>query len=299
MRARAGASKGGTEFARVQAAAKFLLKKTKLRPRVGVVLGSGLGGFADELKDATKIPYQKIPGFARSTVIGHAGRLVIGTTAGTPVAAMQGRIHVYEGYPIRDVVFPIRVLWAMGVRAVVLTNAAGGINREYKQGALVLIRDHINLQGQNPLIGANEERFGVRFPDMTEAYSQKLRDLARDEARKLDIDLRDGVYAALAGPSYETPAEIRFLRTIGADLVGMSTVSEVIAARHLGMSVLGISCVTNAAAGVLDKPLDHAEVMATTERVKEDFVALIRGVLPRIAGGTEAETPRHGRLTGQ
>lgn len=283
MRARAGASKGGAEFERVQAASKFLLKKTKLRPRVGVVLGSGLGGFADELKDATKIPYQKIPGFAQSTVIGHAGRMVIGTTAGTPVAAMQGRIHVYEGYPIRDVVFPIRVLWAMGLRAVVLTNAAGGINRDYKQGALVLIRDHINLQGQNPLIGANEDRFGVRFPDMTEAYSQKFRDLARDEARKLDIDLRDGVYAALAGPSYETPAEIRFLRTIGADLVGMSTVSEVIAARHLGMSVLGISCVTNAAAGVLDKPLDHAEVMATTERVKGDFVALIRGVLPRIA----------------
>ena len=279
----AAGAKAGAEFARVQAAAKFLLKKTKLRTRVGVVLGSGLGGFADELKDATKIPYQKIPGFAQSTVIGHAGRLVIGTTAGTPVAAMQGRIHVYEGYPIRDVVFPIRVLWAMGVRGVVLTNAAGGINREYKQGALVLIRDHINLQCQNPLIGANEDRFGVRFPDMTEAYSQKLRDLARDEARKLDIDLRDGVYAALAGPSYETPAEIRFLRTIGADLVGMSTVSEVIAARHLGMSVLGISCVTNAAAGVLDKPLDHAEVMATTERVKGDFVALIRGVLPRIA----------------
>ncbi len=283
MRASAAASKGGAEFARVQAAAKFLLKKTKLRPRVGVVLGSGLGGFADELRDAAKIPYQMIPGFARSTVIGHAGRLVIGTTAGTPVAAMQGRIHVYEGYPIRDVVFPIRVLWAMGVRGVVLTNAAGGINREYKQGALVLIRDHINLQCQNPLTGANEEKFGVRFPDMTEAYSQKFRDLARDEARKLDIDLRDGVYAALAGPSYETPAEIRFLRTIGADLVGMSTVSEVIAARHLGISVLGISCVTNAAAGVLDKPLDHAEVMATTERVKGDFVALIRGVLPRIA----------------
>jgi purine-nucleoside phosphorylase len=276
-------AQGGAEFARVQAAAKFLLKKTKLRPRVGVVLGSGLGGFADELKDAAKIPYQGIPGFAKSTVIGHAGRLVIGTTQGTPVAAMQGRVHVYEGYPIRDVVFPIRVLGAMGVRAVVLTNAAGGINREYKQGALVLIRDHINLQCQNPLIGANEERFGVRFPDMTEAYSQTFRDLARDEARKLDIELRDGVYAALPGPSYETPAEIRFLRTIGADLVGMSTVSEVIAARHLKMSVLGISCVTNAAAGVLDKPLDHEEVMATTERVKGDFVALIRAVLPRIA----------------
>ena len=288
-RARRGgarAAKGWSEFARVQAAAKFLLKKTKLRPRVGVVLGSGLGEFAEELKGAAKIPYSKIPGFPESTVVGHAGRLVIGETQGVPVAAMQGRVHVYEGYPIREVVFPIRVLWALGVRAVVLTNAAGGINREYKQGALVLIRDHINLQGQNPLIGANDDRFGARFPDMTEAYSQKFRDLARDEGRKLDIHLREGVYAALAGPSYETPAEIRYLRTIGADLVGMSTVSEVIAARHLGMSVLGISCVTNLAAGVSEKPLDHAEVMATTERVKGDFVGLIRAVLPRIAAET-------------
>jgi purine-nucleoside phosphorylase len=299
----AGAGSGG-EFARAQLVAGFIKKivskaspaksaKTskaataQLSPRIGVVLGSGLGEFADELKDSVKIPYAKIPGFPQSTVVGHAGRLVIGTTtgsaAGVPVAAMQGRVHLYEGYSISDVVFPIRVLWSLGVRSVILTNAAGGINRDYKQGALVLIRDHINLQGQNPLIGPNDDRFGPRFPDMTETYSQKFRDLARDEARKLDIAVSDGVYAALTGPSYETPAEIRFLRTIGADLVGMSTVGEVIAARHLGMNVLGISCVTNMAAGISDKPLDHSEVMATAERVKGDFVALIRAVIPRIA----------------
>jgi purine-nucleoside phosphorylase len=247
------------------------------------VLGSGLGAFADEFSNAIRIPYAKIPHFPRSTAIGHAGQLVIGEVEGVIVAGMQGRVHLYEGYSVKDVAFPIRVFARMGVRAVILTNAAGGIQRELTQGQLVVITDHINLQGVNPLSGANDENFGGRFPDMSVPYDNKFREMALAQGRKLGTKLGEGVYAALAGPSYETPAEIRYLRAIGADLVGMSTVPEVIAARHNGLRVLGISCVTNAAAGVLDQPLDHKEVLETAERVKGQFIALLRGVIPEIA----------------
>ena len=267
-------------------AAHLILKRTPLRPTIGLVLGSGLGAFADSLTDATRVPYADIPSFPQSTAIGHAGRLVIGNAGSVPVAAMQGRVHQYEGYSAQEVIFPIRVFARMGIKAVILTNAAGGINLGYSQGALVLLRDHINLQGTNPLVGPNDDRFGVRFPDMTQAYSRAYREIAREEAAKLKIPLHEGIYAALLGPSYETPAEIEYLRRIGADLVGMSTVAEVIAARHMGMNVLAISCVTNMAAGILDQPLSHAEVMETGERVKSIFEALLRAVLPRVASLT-------------
>ena len=278
-----GKNDAASEFARASRAAKYILGKTRLRPHVAVVLGSGLGSFADELTSATRIPYEKIPGFPRSTVEGHAGRLVIGNAAGVTVASMQGRVHFYEGHPLRDVIFPMRVLGRLGIRAAILTNAAGGINTDFKQGALVLIRDHINLQGSNPLIGPNDERFGPRFPDMTQAYCKDYRRFAYEESRQLGFEIYEGVYGAMSGPSYETPAEIRYMRTIGADLAGMSTVPEVIAASQMGIRVLGISCVTNMAAGILDQPINHAEVMETGERVKTHFVALLRAVLPRIA----------------
>jgi purine-nucleoside phosphorylase len=276
-------AKPGEEFIRAEAAARFLLKQTKLRPKIALVLGSGLGAFADEFAGATRIPYAKIPNFPRSTAIGHAGQLVIGKVDGIEVAAMQGRVHLYEGYSVKDVAFPIRVFARMGVRAVILTNAAGGIKKEFTQGRLVVLSDHINLQGVNPLSGPNDENFGARFPDMSVAYDKRFRELALAEGRLLGIELGEGVYAALAGPSYETPAEIRYLKTIGADLVGMSTVPEVIAARHTGLRVLGISCVTNAAAGILDQPLDHNDVLQTVERVKGQFIALLRAVIPDIA----------------
>jgi len=271
------------DFTRAESAAQFLLSQTPLRPAIGLVLGSGLGGFADELSEAARIPYASIPSFPRSTAIGHAGQLVIGKVGDIAVAAMQGRVHLYEGYSAKEVTFPTRVLGRMGIRALILTNAAGGINLEYKQGALVVITDHINLQGDNPLVGQNEDRFGPRFPDMTQAYSKPYRDITLRAARNLGKTVYQGVYAALLGPSYETPAEIRYLRTIGADLVGMSTVPEVIAARHMGIKVLAVSCVTNMAAGISDAVLNHDEVLATGERVKGDFVALLRAVLPEIA----------------
>ena len=259
------------------------MSKTQLRPKIGLVLGSGLGAFADQLSEAMRIPYAEIPAFPRSTAIGHAGQMVIGKADGVAVAAMQGRVHLYEGYSAAEVAFPTRVLGRMGIRALVLTNAAGGINTEYKQGALVVIRDHINLQGTNPLVGLNDDRFGLRFPDMTHAYAKEYRQIAREEASNLNIPQHEGIYAGLLGPSYETPAEIEYLRRMGADLVGMSTVAEVIAARHMGIKVLAISCVTNMAAGILDQPLSHAEVMETGERVKTTFEALLRALLPRIA----------------
>lgn len=272
----------GDEFARAERAAKFIRSKTKLRPKVAVVLGSGLGAFADDLKDAIRIPYERIPGFPRSTAIGHAGNLVIGKAAGIPVAVMQGRVHFYEGYSLQDVIFPVRVLGRLGIRAVVLTNAAGGINLSLKQGTFVVLRDHINLQGSNPLVGPNDERFGPRFPDMTEVYAKGYREIAVKEAQRLGLQVSEGVYIALTGPSYETPAEIRCLRTLGADVVGMSTVPEAIAARHMGIEVLGISCVTNMAAGVLENPLNHEEVLETGDRVSGQFIALLQAVLPRI-----------------
>ena len=275
-------SAANMSFTRTEAAARFIQKKTKLRPKIALVLGSGLGAFADEFSAATRIPYAKIPHFPRSTAIGHAGQLVIGKVDGIEVAGMQGRVHLYEGYSPHEVAFPIRVFSRLGVKVVILTNAAGGIKKEFTQGRLVVISDHINLQGANPLSGPNADKFGPRFPDMTNAYDKKFRELTLAAGRRLGIDLGEGVYAAFAGPSYETPAEIRYLRAIGADLVGMSTVPEVIAARHSGIRALGISCVTNAAAGVLDQPFDHNEVLETAERVKSQFIGLLRAVIPQI-----------------
>ena len=268
------------EFERAESAAQFIFSRTALRPRIALVLGSGLGSFADDFAAATKIPYAEIPCFPQSTAIGHAGQLVIGKVDGIAVAGMQGRVHLYEGYSAKEVSFPIRVFARMGVKAVILTNAAGGI--KFVQGRLVVIRDHINLQSVNPLSGSNDERFGPRFPDMSSAYDKRFREMTVGQGNRLGIGIDEGIYAALAGPSYETPAEIRYLRTIGADLVGMSTVPEVIAARHCDMRVLGISCVTNAADGILDQPLNHREVLETAARVKGDFVSLLKAVLPKI-----------------
>jgi purine-nucleoside phosphorylase len=276
-------SKSLTELDRVEAAAQFIFSKTPLRPQIALVLGSGLGAFADEFENATKIPYAEIPNFPQSTAIGHAGQLVVGTVGDIPVVGMQGRVHLYEGYSAKEVAFPIRVFSRMGVKAAILTNAAGGIKREFVQGQLVVIKDHINLQGVSPLTGPNDENFGPRFPDMTMAYDRRFREITVGEGNRNRIGLYEGIYAALPGPSYETPAEIRYLRGIGADLVGMSTVPEVIAARHSYIRVLGISCVTNAAAGILDQPLDHREVLETAERVKGQFIALLKIVIPRIA----------------
>jgi purine-nucleoside phosphorylase len=271
------------EFAHSQRAAKYILSKSRLRPKIAVVLGSGLGAFADELAGATRVPYAKIPGFPKPTAEGHAGRLVLGKVNDVAVAVMQGRVHFYEGYSPQEVVYPIRVLRQLGIQAAILTNAAGAINLSFKPGDLVVMRDHISLHSINPLIGPNEARFGTRFPDMSEAYFKPYREIALAEGKKLGMDLKEGIYAALTGPSFETPAEIRYLRTMGADMVGMSTVPEVIAARHMGIRVLGISCMTNMAAGILDQPLSHAEVMETGERVKVQFEALLRSVIPRIA----------------
>jgi purine-nucleoside phosphorylase len=270
------------EFALAEEAAQFVQARVGLLPRMAVILGSGLGSFADEVRDAFSIAYETIPHFPKSTAIGHAGRLVVGRVAGIPLAVMQGRVHLYEGYSAQQVAFPIRVLARMGIGTVVLTNAAGGINANYGKGALVVLRDHINLQGQNPLIGMNEERFGLSHPDMTDAYNAELRHLVAEQARTIGEQVYEGVYAAVAGPSFETPAEIRFLRTIGADLVGMSTVPEVIAARHMGVEVLAISCVTNMAAGMTGEKITAEEVLETGERVRGKFLALLRAVLPKI-----------------
>jgi purine-nucleoside phosphorylase len=276
------------EYTRAKQAADFVLARLAEHPALGVpklavVLGSGLGDFANDLKDSFIIPYETIPNYPRSTAIGHAGRMVIGKLGQVTVAAMQGRVHQYEGYTATQAAFPVRVFGLMGLKAIILTNAAGGINKSYGQGALVLLSDHINLQGANPLTGPNDERFGLRFHDMTEAYSRRYREIAHEEARRLNVELFEGVYAALSGPSYETPAEIRYLRIIGADLVGMSTVPEVIVARHMGINVLAISCVTNMAAGILDQPINHEEVLEVGARVRGKFLALLTAVIPRIA----------------
>ena len=261
---------------------RFLEERMTARPAVAVVLGSGLGGFADELSRAFELPYSDIPGWPRSTAVGHAGKLVFGELEGVNIAVLAGRAHLYEGYAPARVTYAMRMMHLLGVKSVVLTNAAGGINLEYDQGALVMISDHINLQGVNPLAGANEDEFGARFPDMSEAYSAEYRGIARDAAAELGIELKEGVYAAMLGPSYETPAEIRFLRTIGADLVGMSTVAETIVCNHMGMKVLAISCVTNMAAGILPQRINHEEVLETGERVRETFVRLLKCVIPRL-----------------
>ena len=271
------------DFSRATEAAAFIRQKTSLQPKIALVLGSGLGAFADELAERTVIPYSEIPHFPTVGAEGHAGNLVIGKVGEVPVAAMQGRVHFYEGHSMQRITFPVRVFARLGIKAMLLTNAAGGINLKYSQGSLVVIKDHINFQGSNPLIGSNDERFGVRFPDMTEAYAADFRKIALEEGKRLDIKIFDGVYVALSGPSYETPAEIHVFRTIGADLVGMSTVPETIVARHCGMKVLAISCVTNMAAGTTGEPLNHADVLETGERVRKYFVALVKAVVPRMA----------------
>ena len=273
-------------------AAAFISARTQSKPSVAVVLGSGLGAFASALEEAVAIPFGEIPHFPRSTVPGHSGRLLIGALSGTLVAVMQGRVHAYEGYSSAEVTFPIRVLNRFGVRGIVLTNAAGGIRASYSQGDLVLISDHINFTGHNPVAGPNEERFGPRFFDMTEAYSRRLRQLARVAANEEGQTLQEGTYLSLLGPSFETPAEIRAFRTWGADLVGMSTVQETIVARHMGMEVLGISCVTNMAAGIQGEPLSHEEVMETGRRVEARLAGLLTKLLPEMAriiqaGGTK------------
>jgi purine-nucleoside phosphorylase len=277
------------EFTRAESAAlvvrMHLAQKPHLgTPRIAVVLGSGLGGFADALADAVELPYGDIPNFPCSKAAGHENRLVIGSLNGLTVAAMQGRVHTYEGYTTREVAFPVRVLGRLGIQTLVLTNAAGGINPEYRCGQLVLIRDHINLQGSNPLHGPNDERFGPRFPDLSEAYSASYRAIALQAARQLGIELQEGVYAAVAGPSYDTPAEVRYLRSLGAELVGMSTVPEAIVARHMSIGVLAISCVTNLAAGLSKTPITHQEVLETGERVAATLLKLLAAVLPRIPG---------------
>jgi len=263
-------------------ATDVIRRKTALQPRLALVLGSGLGAFADELTDRVALPYSDIPHFPVSSAEGHAGNLVIGRVREVPVAVMQGRVHYYEGHSMARVTFPMRVLCRLGIKGVLLTNAAGGIASTLKQGGLVVLSDHINLQGTNALIGPNETRFGPRFPDMTEAYAKDWRALALKEGQRLGIDIQAGVYAAVPGPSYETPAEIRFLRTIGADVVGMSTVAEVVVARHCGMKVLAISVVTNMAAGILDQPINHAEVLETGQRIKGQFSELLKSLIPKL-----------------
>jgi len=269
-------------YERAEHAARIVRAKINVEPRVAIVLGSGLGGFADDFDEAVGIPYEEIPGFVRSTAQGHQGRLVIGKVDQIPVVAMQGRVHYYEGYTLEEVTFPVRTFKLLGINTLILTNASGGINVQLSQGGLMVLSDHVNLMGESPLRGPNDERFGPRFPDMTAVYSPELQELVVEEARTLGVELRRGIYAALAGPNYETPAEIHLLRNLGADAVGMSTVPEAIVARHMGMDVLGISCITNMAAGISDEPINHEEVMATGDRVRETFTQLLRRVIGRI-----------------
>ncbi|HEV8157710.1 MAG TPA: purine-nucleoside phosphorylase [Pyrinomonadaceae bacterium] len=287
-------------YEKAQETAEFIKAKYDKEIKIAVVLGSGLGAFADEVENAVEIPYEEIPNFARSTVEGHAGRLILGEVEGVSVAVQQGRFHYYEGYDIEQVVFPVRTFGLLGVKSLILTNAAGSVNTDFKQGSLMLIRDHINLMGVNPLRGKNDERFGVRFPDMTEVYSLNYQEIVIAEAKKMAQEkavrrenetgkkqtinyfLRRGVYCGLSGPSYETPSEIRLLRLLGTDAVGMSTVPEAITARHTGMKVIGISCITNMAAGISGDVIHHEEVMETGARVAATFKELLRRVIPKL-----------------
>ncbi|MBB6730460.1 purine-nucleoside phosphorylase [Cohnella zeiphila] len=266
----------------IEEAAAYIASLTPLQPELGLILGSGLGVIGDEMEEAVTIPYADIPHFPVSTVEGHAGELVVGRLQGRVVALMRGRFHMYEGYEPERTALPVRVMKQLGAKALLVTNAAGGINLDFASGNLMLISDHINLTGRNPLVGPNDNALGVRFPDMSEAYSRRLRQVAKETAAELGVPLQEGVYVGLLGPSYETPAEIRMLRALGADAVGMSTVPEVIVARHSGMEVVGISCITNMASGILDQPLSHEEVMETTERVKSQFVSLVLALLPKL-----------------
>jgi purine-nucleoside phosphorylase len=271
-----------TYYDQVKEAADAVRSRIPEVPQIGVVLGSGLGDFATSLSEALTMPYGDLPHWPASRVVGHQGKLVVGKVAGRTIAALAGRSHLYEGHDLRTATFAVRVLGVLGVRTLIITNAAGGVNTGFSQGALMVIDDHINLMGLNPLVGDNDDRFGVRFPDMSEVYSSRLRGIADRAGKAMNLRLPHGVYVALLGPSYETPAEIRYLRTIGADAVGMSTVPEAIVARHMKMEVLGISCITNMAAGVLPQPIDHAEVMETTTRIRGQFIALLEGVIGQL-----------------
>lgn len=275
----------------LEEACTILNKKVPQPPKIGLVLGSGLGVMAEELENAVKIHYEDIPGFPVSTVEGHAGQLVFGTLYNIPLVAMQGRFHFYEGYTMQEVTFPVRVMNALGVDTLLVTNAAGSVNTSFAPGQLMLIKDHINLLWNNPLIGKNEESWGPRFPDMSSAYSRELISIAKDASNSLRVPLQEGVYAATTGPTYETPAEVNMIRTLGADAVGMSTVPEVMTAVHCGMRVLGISCLSNMAAGILNQPLNHQEVIETTTKVKGDFLLLVKEILKRMGeGGSDHET---------
>lgn len=287
-------------YEKAQEAAEFIRSKYDKEIKVAVVLGSGLGAFGEDLENAVRIPYEEIPHFQRSTVEGHAGQLVLGEVNGVPVAVQQGRFHFYEGHKMRKVIFPVRAFGVLGVKSLILTNAAGSVDTDYRQGTLMLIRDHINLFGENPLRGENDERFGARFPDMTEVYSLEYQNIALDVAEEMAAEkaaqiesqtgkkqtpekiLRRGVYCGLSGPTYETPAEIRMIRLLGADAVGMSTVPEAIAARHQDIKVLGISCITNLAAGITDERINHEEVMETGAKVADTFKELLRRIIPKL-----------------
>jgi purine-nucleoside phosphorylase len=275
---------------RINETVAVILERHSGRPEVGLILGSGLGAYADSLHRRTVMPFEELPHFPRSTVPGHSGNLVLGEAEGVPVVALQGRVHFYEGYSMDEVTYPARVLGRLGIRQLIVTNAAGGINAGFQPGDLMLITDHINLMGTNPLIGKNIDEFGPRFPDMSEAYDEAMRNLALRVAEERGIALRQGVYLGLSGPSYETPAEIRMLRTMGADAVGMSTVPEVIVANHMGVRVLGLSCITNMAAGILPRKLAHAEVIETTGRVKDRFLSLLHGIIPALSQARERGT---------
>lgn len=264
---------------KIKETSEYINKKLSVKPRIGIILGSGLGTLADEISNATIIKYDEIPNFPTSTVQGHKGQLVIGTLEGKNVIAMQGRFHYYEGYALEQVTFPIRVMKSLGVDTVIITNAAGGVNKDFVPGDLMVITDHINFTFNNPLIGANFDELGPRFPDMSHAYDESLINIAIESAKKLNLNIKQGVYMWNSGPTYETPAEVRMASFLGADAVGMSTVPEVITAVHGNMKVLGISCITNMAAGILDQPLNHSEVIETSERVKNDFISLIKEVL--------------------
>lgn len=269
-------------YSKIREAANYILDKTEIRPEIALILGSGLGALADEIENAEYFAYSDIPHFPVSTVQGHAGRLVIGTLEGKKVVAMQGRFHYYEGYKMEEVTFPIRVMKLLGVEKLIVTNAAGAVNTGFNPGDLMLISDHLNLTGDNPLIGGNLEKFGPRFPDMSNAYNKALRDRVKKIAKYIGVELQEGVYAAMSGPTYETPAEVRMVRILGGDAVGMSTVPEVIIAVHSGIQVVGISCMTNMAAGILEQPLDHSEVMETSAKVREKFTTLMKNVIKQI-----------------
>jgi purine-nucleoside phosphorylase len=270
------------DYNQIQTAASYINEKLPQQPKIGLILGSGLGVLADDIVNPVKIPYNEIPGFPVSTVEGHAGQLVCGQLSGVEVIAMQGRFHYYEGYSMDKVTFPVRVMKELGIETLIVTNAAGGVNESFEPGDLMIITDHINNMGTNPLIGPNDSHFGVRFPDMSEAYSKNLRAVAKEVAEKNNLTIKEGVYLGNPGPVYETPAEIRMIRTLGGDAVGMSTVPEVIVANHSGIEVLGISCISNMAAGILDQPLSHDEVIETTEKVKSSFLLLVNEIVKTV-----------------